>query len=91
MATHESKGMNAARLKKEQSLAAMRTLQLHQLEGKLVWADDVERKWGEAMIRLRSALLAIPSRCAGGFPDPRHAESVIRAEVETALKQLDRA
>ena len=80
--------MAAARLKKEQSLAEMRTLQLHQLQGKLVWADQVEQAWAAAVIRLRTAVLAIPSRCAPRFSDPRHAEDIIRRECEAALRQL---
>jgi hypothetical protein len=40
------------------------------------------------MIRMRKAILAIPSRCAVQFADPRHVEQVIRRECELALKQI---
>jgi len=63
-------------------------LQLAELQGTLIPIAIVEATWAGAVIRFRNAMLAIPSRCAGRFPDPRHAEAVIRAEVETALKQL---
>jgi hypothetical protein len=33
-------------------------------------------------------MLAVPSKCAPRFPDPKFAESVIRAAVEIALRQL---
>jgi hypothetical protein len=49
----------------------------------------VEQAWAGAVIRFRNAMLAIPSRCAARLADLRHAETIIRAEVEIALKQLD--
>jgi DNA-binding NarL/FixJ family response regulator len=84
----ESKALIEQRIRKERALASMRELQLKQLEGGLLRADDVERKWSEAVIKLRTAVLAIPSRCASQFADPRHAEQVIRRECELALKQI---
>ena len=66
----------------------MRELQLQQLQGSLLPAAAVEAVWSGAILRLRSAMLAIPSRCASRFADPRHAEAIIRAEVEIALKSL---
>jgi len=84
----ESKTLTERRIRKERALASMRELQLQQLEGKLLWADEVERTWSEAVIRMRNAMLSVPSRCAPRFADPKHAEAIIRAEVETALKQL---
>ena len=85
---NESRTLTEQRIRKERALASMRELQLRQLEGKLLWADDVERKWSEAVIRMRTAMLAVPSRCAPRFADPKHAEAIIRAEVETALKSI---
>jgi hypothetical protein len=80
----ESKTLTEQRIRKERALASMRELQLKQLEGKLLWADQVEQAWAGAIIRFRNPMLAIPSRCAGWLPDPRHAEAIIRAEVEIA-------
>jgi hypothetical protein len=47
-----------------------------------------EATWAGAVIRLRDAMLAVPVKCASWFADPRHAEAIIRAEVEIALKSL---
>ena len=88
MATHKSKSLTGQRIRKERALASMHGLQLRQLEGKLLWADQVEHAWAGAVIRFRDAMLAIPSRCAGRFPDPRLAELIIRSEVEIALNHL---
>ena len=88
----ESKGLTEQRIRKENALASMRELQLHQLEGKLLWADQVEQARAAAVIKLRNAVLRIPSRCAPQFSDPKHAKQVIRRECEIALKQArDRA
>jgi len=84
----ESKTLTEQRVRKERALATMREIQLEQLRGALLPVAEVERTWAEAMFRLRSAMLAIPSRCAGRFPNPQAAEAIIRAEVESALKQL---
>jgi hypothetical protein len=86
----ESKTLTEQRVRKERALASMRELQLHQLEGKLLWADQVEAACAGAIIKLSNAMLAIPSRYAFRFADQRHAEAIIRAEVEIALKQLKR-
>jgi len=53
---------NEARRRKEVALASMRTLQLHQLEGKLIRVDQVEQAGAGAIIKLRTAVLAIPTR-----------------------------
>jgi hypothetical protein len=80
--------LREARRRKETALAIRRELELAELQGTLLSAAEVERKWAEAIIRLRSAMLAVPVKCASRFPDPRAAESIIRGEVEAALKQL---
>ena len=85
----ESQTLTEHRVRKERALASMRELQLAQLEGTLLSAADVEATWSGAILRLRAAMLAIPSRCASRFADPRHAENVIRQEVEIALRQFD--
>jgi hypothetical protein len=64
----------------------MRELQLEQLRGKLISVAEVEASWAGAIIKLRNAVPAIPSRCAPQFADPKHAEQVIRRECELALK-----
>jgi hypothetical protein len=68
----------------------MRELQLQQLQGTLLPAAAVEAAWSGAIIRLRDAMLAIPSRCAGRFPDPRHAEAIIRRRSGDCLEATDR-
>jgi phage terminase Nu1 subunit (DNA packaging protein) len=85
----ESKGLTRERTRKEAALATLRELQVAEAEGKLVRADEVVKAWAGAVIRLREAVLAIPARCATRFADPRHAEGVIRAECELALRHLD--
>ena len=84
----ETKTLTAERVRKERALASMREIQLQQLQGTLLPAAAVEAAWSGAIIRLRDAMLAVPVKCASRFPDPRHAEAIIRAEVEVALKQL---
>ena len=86
----ESKTLTEQRIRKERALPSMRELQLTEAEGKLLRADQVEAIWAGAVIKLRNAVLAIPSRCASQFADPRHAEQVIRRECELALKQIAR-
>jgi phage terminase Nu1 subunit (DNA packaging protein) len=85
----ESKGLTRERTRKEAALATLRELQLAEAQGKLVKAADVAATWNGAVIKLRQAVLAIPARCAARFADPRHAEAVIRAECELALRHLD--
>jgi phage terminase Nu1 subunit (DNA packaging protein) len=85
----ESKGLTRERTRKEAALASLRELQLAQAEGKLVKASEAARAWASAVVRLRQAVLAIPARCAARFADPRHAEALIRAECEAALRHLD--
>ena len=84
----ESRSLTEQRIRKEKALASMRELQLQQLQGTLLPAADVEAAWSGAILRLRDAMLAVPVKCASRFPDPRHAEAIIRAEVEIALKQI---
>jgi hypothetical protein len=84
----ESKTLTEQRIRKEKALASMRELQLEQLSGKLISVADVERKLESGVVQMRNAVLAIPSRCASQFADPRHAEQVIRRECELALKQI---
>jgi hypothetical protein len=83
----ESKTLTEQRIRKEKALAGLRELQLRQAERKLLSATQVEAAWSEAIIKLRNAVLAIPSRCASQFADPRHAEQVIR-DCKLALKQI---
>ena len=78
---------NEARRRKEVALAGLRELQLRQAESKLLSASEVEQAWAGAVIKLRNAVLAIPSRCAPQFTDPRHA-AIIRGQVDIVLKQL---
>jgi len=59
---NESKTLTEQRIRKERALASMRELPLKQLEGKLLWADQVEQAWAGAVIRFRNAMLAVPSR-----------------------------
>ena len=84
----ESKTLTAEHVRKERTLASIRELQLHQPEGKLHWGDQVEQSWAAAILRLRDAMLAVPVKCTLRFADPKHAEAIIRAEVEIALRQL---
>jgi hypothetical protein len=86
----EFKTLTEQRIRNEKALASLRELQLGEAEGKLLRADQVEQAWSAAIIKLRSAVLSIPSRCASQFADPRHAEQVIRRECELALKQIAR-
>jgi hypothetical protein len=79
---NESRTLTEQRIRKERALATMRELQLKQLEGTLLPAAAVEAAWAGAVIKLRNAVLAIRSRCAAQFADPRHAEQVIRRECE---------
>ena len=88
MATHESKTLTAHRARKEKALATMREIQLAELQGSMVPMATVEASWSAAVLRMRDAMLAIPSRCASRFPDQRAAETILRSEIETALKQL---
>ena len=53
----KSKTLTEQRIRKERALTSMRELQPEQLEGKLLWAYDVERKWVEAVVRMRNAML----------------------------------
>jgi hypothetical protein len=54
----------------------------------MVRAKEVEEAWSAIVVRFRSAVMAIPSRCAAKFPDPHSAEAIIRAECELALRAL---
>jgi hypothetical protein len=86
---NESRTLTEQRIRKVKALATtMRELQLAQLEGTLVPIAAVEATWAGAVIRMRDAMLAVPVKCASRFPDPRHAEAIIRDEVEIALRQL---
>ena len=84
----ESKSLTEQRIRKEKALAGLREMQLAEQAGLLLRADEVRATWAGAVIRLRNAVLAIPTRCAAQFADPRHAEAIIRRECELALKQL---
>jgi phage terminase Nu1 subunit (DNA packaging protein) len=74
MASREGKTLTTERIRKERALASLRELQLAEAEGKLLRADQVEQAWAGAVIKLRNAVLAIPSRCAAQFSDPRNSE-----------------
>ena len=88
MASRESKTLTEQRIRKERALASLRELQLAEAEGKLLSAAEVEAGWSGAILRLRDAMLAVPVKCAPRFADPKHAEAIIRAEVERALQSL---
>lgn len=77
-----------ARRRKEVALATRREIELAVMEGQLLRAADVEEHWAAAVVRIRQAVLAIPSKCASQFADPRQAERVIRQECETALRSI---
>jgi hypothetical protein len=77
-----------ARRRKECALASLREIQLAEIEGRLLRADQVEQLWSAAIVKIRTAVLAIPSRCALKFSNPREAEQIIRAECEAALRTL---
>ena len=58
----EPKTLTTERIRKERALASMQEelqLQLAQLEGKLLWADQVAESWSNAVVR-RQAVLTIP-------------------------------
>jgi hypothetical protein len=61
---------------------------LAQLEGRLLDARQVETVWAAELVKVRDAVLAIPSRVAPQFSDPRHAETIVRRECEIALRTL---
>ena len=58
----ESKTLTEQRIRKEKALAGLRELQLAEAEGKLLRTDHVEAAWAGTVIKLRNAVLAIPSR-----------------------------
>jgi len=64
----ESKSLTAERTRKEKALASLRELQLHELQGKLVRADQVEATWAKAMLMVRTGVLRIPTRRAHRSP-----------------------
>jgi hypothetical protein len=84
----ESKTLTAERVRKERALASLRELQLAEIEGRLLRADQVEQFWSAAIVKIRAAVLAVPSKCALKFADPRQTETIIRAECEAALRSL---
>jgi phage terminase Nu1 subunit (DNA packaging protein) len=86
----ESRGLTRERTRKEAALASLRELQLAEARGELVKASEVARTWNNAVVRLRNAVLSIPARVATRFPDSRHAEAILRAECELALRQLEK-
>jgi hypothetical protein len=88
MPTEGSKTLTAARVRKETALSKLRELQLAQLEGQLLDARQVEAVWAAELVKVRDAVLAIPSRVAPEFADARRAEAIVRRECEIALRTL---
>jgi phage terminase Nu1 subunit (DNA packaging protein) len=84
----ESGDLTRQRVRKEKAMSGLRELQLAETAGLLVRAHEVEEAWSAIVVRFRSAVMQIPSRCAAKFPDPHFAEAVIRAECELALRSL---
>ncbi|ACA16368.1 hypothetical protein M446_1891 [Methylobacterium sp. 4-46] len=67
-------------------------LELAQLRGELVPADDIEATWGAAVGAMRSRLLALPAKTAPRVVTMRTAAEVatlIRGELIDILIELD--
>lgn len=83
--------LERARLTRAQADVA--ELGLAERRGDLLAREDVDAAVGAAFARVRSRLLAVPSKCAAEAAqsgDPLEAEGVIRAAVYDALTELSR-
>jgi phage terminase Nu1 subunit (DNA packaging protein) len=64
-------------------------LKNEQLRGDLIAVADVERKWTENVRRIRSALLALPSRVAHQLPHlTQEDRALVEREVRAVLAEL---
>lgn len=79
-----------ARLAKEQADA--QALKNAALRGELVPAAEVARVWSDTLRKVRSRLLAVPSRVRGAIPGLTVADmTLIDREVRDALQELGNA
>ncbi|WP_406736438.1 terminase small subunit [Thioclava sp. GXIMD4215] len=76
-----------ARLAKEQADA--QALKNGVARGELVKADAVTREWAEVLRKVRSRIMAVPSRVRGALPHLTAIDvTVIDREIRTALEEL---
>ena len=57
---------NQARARREQALAALAEIELAVKKGELVPADQIQEAWTSIAYNIRTILLGLPSRIAGG-------------------------
>jgi transcriptional regulator with XRE-family HTH domain len=77
--------------RKEAALASMAELELAERQGKMVGAKDVERKWTDVVLKIRSKLLCLPSRLSTIIRDGSTSvekQEVIEEEIIEVLKEL---
>jgi hypothetical protein len=81
-----------ARLKKEQALAKLRTLQSDGLEGRLLDRDQVRACWAAAMAALRDRAMGLGDRVAsrGAGRTADELCKVVAAEVCSKLVEIGR-
>jgi hypothetical protein len=81
--------LREARRRKQVALADLRELEVAKLRGQLVDADAVVREWTEGLRRIRSVVLAVPSRVRQLVPHLSAADvELLDRELRDALTSL---
>jgi hypothetical protein len=80
-----------ARRRKEVALATIRELEAAERAGSVIPVDQVEAAWSDVRVRIKTAVLRLPEKCAPklvGLADAREARLILHAECEAILRNL---
>ncbi|MEZ5398609.1 MAG: hypothetical protein R2729_03005 [Bryobacteraceae bacterium] len=79
------------RRQKEETLLAIRKLELAQKAGDLIPKGDVRERWGRIVVAIKAGVLRLPDRCApelAAATTAAEAREILRRECESLLKGL---
>ena len=82
---------NEIRRQKEETLLAIRKLELAEKAGELVPKSQVRETWGRIVVSIKAGVLRLPDRCApelAAASTPLEAREILMRECEALLRGL---
>ena len=79
------------RRQKEETLLAIRKLELAEKSGELIRKAKVREAWGRVVVSIKAGVLRLPDRCApelAAASTPLEAREILTRECESLLKGL---
>lgn len=79
---------NAAKARREQALAELAEIELAVKKGELVPADQIQEAWTSIAYNIRTILLGLPSRIAGGVAGAATTQEISAAAMNVVREAL---